>query len=175
MKTRIVISLIVVCLFLSLAHVAAAQYAPGAIMIRTDGLRCATKLGPDVFPVLSYAFGGSAATSTIAGTGASTASPFVIAPLSVTKQYDECSVALTSAAVRGLHFARVELRHFDETGTRPYLIIILEDTTYSSYQLSGSASSNALQEPLQLTFRRVRLTGRDGTTMCWDLSTNRIC
>ncbi len=172
MKAKTVISLLVLCVFLALTQVAAAQTP--VMTIKTQGLSCTTGAGPGTSAVMSYAFGASVNTSTTAtATGATSSAP-VIAPLSVTKQFDECSPALLAAVTRGQHFPRVDLVQYD-ANRRPVLTISLDEATFVAYQVGGTGSSIAFQEPIQLVFRRVRFTGLGGATACWDLGTRGPC
>ncbi len=172
MKAKTVIALLVVCVFLTFAQVAVAQ-AP-LMTIKTSGLNCTTRAGLGTSAVMSYSFGASVnASTTVTAGGATTTAP-VIAPLSVTKQADECSPALLAAVTSGQHFPRVDLVQYDGTG-KPVLTISLDNAMFVAFQVSATASSAAPQEPIQLMFERVRFTGLGGATMCWNVATRSRC
>ncbi len=172
MRAMTVISLLVVYVFLALAQVAAAQTP--LMTIKTSGLNCTTRAGLGTSTVMSYSFGASVST-TVTATGASpTVAAPVIAPLSVTKQADECSPALLGAVTSGQHFPRVDLVQYDGTG-KPVLTLSLDNAMFVAFQVSATASSAAPQEPIQLMFERVRFTGPGGATMCWNVVTRSRC
>ncbi len=157
MKPKLVIALLVVSVFLSFAHVAAAgtPYPPPVITIKIQGLACNAGWGAlGVFAVGGFTFGASTQTSPAGvGTGMPLTKPGIL-PLSATKQWDECSSALFGAAVSGVHFPQVDLVQLDGM-SRPVLSISLADVFIVLYQVGTSQASTPPQESIQLNFSKV--------------------
>jgi len=91
----------------------------------------------------------------------------------VTKSIDGCSPNLLGAVVTGKHFPTLTLT--DSNGDEIATTVTLTDVVVSSWQASGSASSDAAAESVSFAFSKFCLAdGASGSKFCYDLKAAKV-
>lgn len=94
----------------------------------------------------------------------------VTTPFVVTKAIDKASPKLAQACVKGEHIGEVtiEMRRAGSVQAQPYLIIIMENTMVSGYQIGGGSQGNAPTEQVTFTFEKFTLKYASGEEQALD-------
>ena len=142
-----------------------AKGAKSAITVSIGALGCTTSLGTDTFPVLSWSWGASNPVDLSGGGGG--AGKVNLGDLAIMKPFDACSPALFGAVATGKAFPNLTLTASNKDGTTTTLT--LSDVHVSSWQASGSATSEAAAESASFTFSKICLAdGGSGARFCYD-------
>lgn len=142
-----------------------------AIAINMPNLGCSTGAGTDAFAVLSWSWGASNPVDLGSGGGGG-AGKVSLSDLNVQKGFDACSPTLFGAVAVGKHFPTLTLTQSNSDGT--VTTLALTDVIVSSWQASGSVSSEAATESVSFAFAKVCLTdGGSGSKFCYDIKANK--
>jgi type VI protein secretion system component Hcp len=138
-----------------------------AIALTLPSLGCSTALGTDTMAVLSWSWGASNPADLISGGGGS--GKVNVQDLNIMKAFDACSPALFGAVATGKAFAGpLTLVASNKDGSTTTLT--LSDVRVSSWQASGSPSTDAAVESASFAFSKVCLAdGASGARFCYDL------
>jgi len=137
-----------------------------AIALTLGSLGCSTPLGTDAFEVLSWSWGASNPVDLSGGGGG--AGKVNVSDLNVTKPFDACSPALLGGVATGKAFPTLTLTASNKDGTTT--TVTLSDVRVSSWQASGSSTSEAAIESASFAFSKVCLAdGSSGAKFCYDL------
>ncbi len=95
----------------------------------------------------------------------------VTTPFVVTKAIDKASPKLAQACVKGEHLGEVtiEMRRAGSVQAQPYLIIVMENTMVSGYQIGGGSQAGGPMEQVTFTFQKITLeygSGEKQTQEC---------
>ena len=139
-----------------------------AITVSLGSLGCTTAIGTDAFAVLSWSWGASNPVDLSGGGGG--AGKVSLSDLNVLKAFDACSPALFGAVATGKAFPNLTLTASNKDGTTTTLT--LSDVRVSSWQASGSSTSEAAVESASFTFSKICLAdGGSGARFCFDAKT----
>jgi len=152
------------------APAALAAVSSGAgITITVQGLGCTSK-GTDTFDTLSFSWGSSTPTSIGTGTGLPSGKPS-LSDVSIAKFFDSCSTALFQFAALGKQFPRLVLVQTDSMGNTT-LEMVLSNVFVDSYQLGVASGGGNPTEAVSFAFKQLQVTGANGATTCFDVTTN---
>lgn len=149
------------------------------ITLRVEGLGCSTATHtPDTFDILIWSFGASQPLGAfLIGSGASAFKTPNVSDLTLQKAFDACSPKLFEAAVTGKTYTNLTLT---EEGQGidgrivPVLTIKLTDGIVDSYKLSGSETSQPV-ENISLTFRKICIQDNaNSVQVCYDRKTQKV-
>ena len=137
-----------------------------AIAVTLGNLGCSTPLGAGAFEVLAWSWGANNPGDLSAGGGG--AGKVTVSDLNVIKAFDACSPALLGGVATGRAFPTLTLTASNKDGTST--TVTLSDVRVSSWQASGSSTSEAAAESASFAFSKVCLAdGASGAKFCYDL------
>lgn len=143
-----------------------------AIVLTMGALQCTTAAGSDAFSVLSWSWGASNPAVIGGPGGGGGAGKASLSDLNILKAFDACSPALFGAVVTGKAFPTLTLAQTNSDGTAT--TVTLTDVLVTSWQASGSSSSEAATESVSFAFAKVCLVdGASGGRFCYDVAANK--
>jgi type VI secretion system secreted protein Hcp len=139
-----------------------------AIVVALGSLGCSTPLGTDTFEVLSWSWGASNPVDVSGSGGGGGVGKVNVSDFNIMKPFDACSPALLGGVATGKAFPSLTLTASNKDGTTT--TVTLTDVRVSSWQASGTSTSEAAVESASFAFSKVCLTdGSSGAKFCYDL------
>jgi type VI protein secretion system component Hcp len=142
-----------------------------AIGVTLGSLGCSTAAGTDAFDVLAWSWGASNPADSSGGSGGG-AGKATVSDLTIQKAFNACSPLLFGAVMTGKAFPTLTLTAGNKDGTTT--TVTLTDVRVSSWQASGSSTSDAAVESASFAFSKVCLAdGSSSTQFCFDLRADK--